>query len=101
MENPKTDWSSQSLTAPYRPSDATDRRPPVEVVARSARENDLVPLLRRRLRFLLFVFALLYLTVLLLPVSYYAIGSHPLSIDLWASAVTFVVCLGLAAFLSG
>jgi serine/threonine-protein kinase len=87
----------------YCPSDATESRPAVKVVAGSApvTENELVPLLHRRLRFLLVVFALLYLTVLLLHIFYYAIGSNPLSIDLWASAVTFVVCLGLAAILSG
>jgi serine/threonine-protein kinase len=102
MEKPRTDGSPQSLTVPYRPSDATDRRPAVGVVAGSApvSDHDLVPLLRKRLRFLLVVFALYFLVILILHVYFY-VASFAARIDFWASAATLLACLGLAAILSG
>jgi serine/threonine-protein kinase len=101
MEKPRTDGSPQSLTAPYRPPDATDGRPAVGVIAGSpqASDHDLVPLLRKRLRFLLVVFALYFLVILILHFYYY-ITSFPARIDFWASAATFLACLGLAVILS-
>jgi serine/threonine-protein kinase len=63
-------------------------------------DHGLVPLLRRRLRFLLVVFALYFGVILLLHICYY-LGSFPGRIDFWASAVTFAACLGLVAVLSG
>jgi serine/threonine-protein kinase len=89
------------LTAPFRPPDASDRRPAVGVVAGSApaRDHDLVLLLRKRLRFLLVVFALYFLVILILHVSFY-FASFAARIDFWASAATFLACLGLAAILS-
>src|SRR5262245_21310226 len=101
MGKPRTDGSPQSLTAPYRPSAATDGRPAFGVVAGPAPvgDHDLVPLLRKRLRFLLVVFALYFLVILILHVSFYA-ASFAARIDFWASAATFLACLGFAAVLS-
>ena len=100
MEMSRIAGSPQSSTAMYRPPDATESRPAAELVAGSApvNENELVPLLRRRLRFLLVVFALLYLMILILHVCYFY---FPFRIDFWAGAATFVVCVCLAAVLSG
>jgi tRNA A-37 threonylcarbamoyl transferase component Bud32 len=96
----RTDGSPQSSTAMYRPPGAAESRAAAELVAGSApvNENELVPLLRRRLRFLLVVFALLYLIILILHLCYFSL---PMRIDQWASATTFVICVCLAAVLSG
>jgi serine/threonine-protein kinase len=101
MEKPATDRPPQSVTAPYRPSNATNDRPAIGVFAGSApaSDQDLVPLLRKRLRFLLIVFALYFLAILLLRLYYY-IASFSALMDFWASATTFLVCLGLATILS-
>jgi serine/threonine-protein kinase len=100
MEMPGTDGSPPTSTVPIRPPDATESRQAAGVVAGFApvRDHDLVLLLRKRLRFLLVVFALYFLVILILHVSFY-FASFAARIDFWASAVTFIACLGLAAVL--
>ena len=50
--------TSPDATAAYRPASGTDARPAAELVAGSAQvgASDLVPLLHKRLRFLVLVF---------------------------------------------
>jgi serine/threonine-protein kinase len=75
--------------------------PPAAAVARdgTVSDPDLLPLLRKRLRFLLVVFALYYLVVFVLNISYYA-RSFDSRIDFWSSGATVLACLGLVGALS-
>jgi serine/threonine-protein kinase len=86
----------------YRPAGGTDGRPVVELVARSAPvgANELVPLLRKRLLFLVIIFAAHYTLVFLLHLCYTPFAQFSRGADPWASLATSVACLGLAAILS-
>jgi len=102
METPGTDGTPQSFTAPYRLSDGTASRPAVGVVAGSApvSENELVPLLHRRLRFLVLVFLAFYgVTAVVMRLLFP--HTRDLVIDNWANAVTLAAFCSLLAFLSG
>src|SRR5215510_9374973 len=87
-------------TTPYRPA-STDARPAAELVAGSAplSEQELVPLLHRRLRFLVILSIVFYAVIgVLMRVLYPRLrGSTP---DNWTNAGTLVVCIGLLALLS-
>jgi serine/threonine-protein kinase len=85
----------------YRPADGADSRPAVELVARSARvgANQLVPLLRKRLLFLVIIFAVHYTLVFLLHLWYTPLAQFSRGADPWASLATSVACLGLASIL--
>jgi serine/threonine-protein kinase len=100
MEKPMTDGPPQSVTAPYRPADATDSRLAIRVVADSApvSESELVSLLRKRLRFLLVVFAVFYLVFLVVWLS--RNPSAPWFKTVWSRIVVVVVCLSLVTLLS-
>ena len=85
----------------YRPSDGADGRPAVGLVAGSAAlsQNELVPLLHKRLRFLVLVFTAFYLVIfVLLRVGYPGGTRSP--IDVWANAATTAACIGIAVILS-
>src|SRR5262245_52500998 len=96
-----TDGSPQSVTAMYRPTDGAGGRPTVELVAGFApvSESEIVPLFRRRLRFLVHVFIVYYAVVgIVLRVVYtYTRGS---AIENWVNAATLIACVGLVATVS-
>lgn len=83
------------------PSRTIDYRPPVVVVAGSApvSDHDLIPLLHKRLRFLVLVFVAFYSVVVLVRVAHP--GRLESTLDDWANAATVGVLLGLLALLSG
>jgi serine/threonine-protein kinase len=91
--------SPPEATEAHRPT--PNNRPVAELVTGSAPlgENELVPLLRKRLRFLLVVFALYFLVILVLHF-YFFLASFATRIDFWASGATFLACFGLALVLS-
>ena len=94
--------SPPGVTAAYHAPDGTHSRPAVELVARSApvSENELVPLLHRRLRFLVLVFTVFYAVVSVL-LHMQAAGTLQASrLNTWASTATVVALLGPLAILS-
>jgi serine/threonine-protein kinase len=99
MNPTRTHESAPAATAAYLPSDGSDSRPAVELVARSAPvgENGLVPLLRKRLQFLFTIFAVLYTLIFLINLYYFLLAPYPRAVDLWANLATSVVSIGLAA----
>src|SRR5262245_30911673 len=100
MGMPKADRSVQLSTAMYHPSSVTDGQPPVGVVGGSAAvsANELVPLLRKRLRFLLIVFAAIYLLYLFVWLSRNV--STPWLASIWSLCLATAVCLGLVGLVS-
>src|SRR4051812_14555383 len=86
MNPTRTQVAPPAATATHRPSDGTDSRPAVELVAGSApvSENELVPLLHKRLRFLVLVFTVYYVAIFLLRALY---GEYGLPISMWSSTV--------------
>src|SRR5262249_58982610 len=101
MNTTQTHDSPLEATAAYRPTRGPESRPAVEFVAGSApvSQNELVPLLRKRLQFLVLVFTVFYVVV---AVPLRALSAHTdLAIDNWANAATLVALLGLLALLSG
>ena len=85
-------------TVPYCP-DANDP-PRVGGIAYPAPVSDreVVPLLHKRLRFLVLVFAAFYLAYVV--IRFVHPGPTGIPLDIWASVVTVVIFLGLWAFLS-
>lgn len=83
-------------------TDGTNSRPAVELVARSAPvgEYELVPLLRKRLLFLLLIFAVFYTLIFLCNLCYVPFAQFSRRADPLASLATLVACFGLAAILS-
>jgi tRNA A-37 threonylcarbamoyl transferase component Bud32 len=102
MEMPGTNGSPHCLTGPYHPSDGADSRPAVGVVAGSApvSENELAPLLHKRLRFLVLVFLGFYGVTAIVMRALFA-HTRDMVIDNWANAATLVILVGLLAILSG
>ena len=64
-------------------------------------ENELAPLLRKRLRFLFLIFGTFYGLIFLLHLYYFPLAAFPRSSNFWANLATAAACLGLAAVLSG
>jgi serine/threonine-protein kinase len=97
-----TPHSPPESTGAYRPAGDTTGRPAVELVARSGplRDAELVPLLHKRLRFLVLVFTVFYVIVTVL--AYVQSGSIPQAsrLNIRASTATAVALLGLLAILS-
>jgi serine/threonine-protein kinase len=90
-------------TAAYRPAEDTSGRPAVALVAGSApvSEGELVPLLRKRLRFLVLVFTVFYAVVTVLLHILSASGIQAFQFNTWAGIATVVALLGPLALLSG
>ncbi len=106
MDKPSIDGSAPTVTNPYRRLDAHDSRPPVGVVAGSAPfgDHELVPLLHKRLRFLVLVFIVVSAAVILLRVAYAQYWlPQPIrtsTIEAWAHVGSLIALLGLLAGLT-
>src|SRR5581483_8144526 len=98
--NTTTHRSPPEATGAYRPADGTDARPAAELVAGSAPlgDHELVPLLHKRLWFLVLVFTVYYTAVVIVRIVHS--GRLNSAIDDWATPITVVILLGLLALLS-
>src|SRR5688572_25464043 len=91
-----------NTTTPHSPPEATAAyRPAAELVAGSApvSDHELVPLLRKRLRFLVLVFAAFYTVITVRHTVWHASALGSLT-NAWASTLTVLVLYGLLAVLS-
>src|SRR5262245_40642019 len=99
----RSERRSMNTTQPHdaQPDATAAHRPAAELVAGSApaSEDELVPLLRRRLRFLVLALTVFYVVFAILMRVFYVHARVP-PIDNWANVIALVICFGFVALLS-